>query len=311
MAGPHTTPAPRRPVDGIVLLDKPRGLSSNQALQKVRRLFDAAKAGHTGALDPLATGALPVCLGEATKAAGILLGNDKAYTVGARLGITTDTDDSDGQPLRERPLPAFDSDALGALLPRFVGRIQQVPPVYSALKQGGEPLYRKARRGEAIEVPARTVSIHAIDLLGVGSDSFALQVVCGSGTYIRSLVRDLGELLGCGAHVTSLRRLWVAPFRERPLWTLEALQALAADGGAGLGSALMPVGQALQGLPCVVLDAAQARRLGMGQPVQVPMPASEAPVQVCDAQRQPLGLARITPDGYLQVQRLFRWAAVN
>lgn len=311
MAVPNATPVPRSPVDGVVLLDKPCGLSSNQALQKVRRLFNAEKAGHTGALDPLATGALPVCLGEATKVAGILLGNDKAYTVGARLGITTDTDDSDGQPLRERPVPAFGPDAFNALLPRFIGSIRQVPPVYSALKQGGEPLYRKARRGEAIEVPARTVSIHAIDLLGVGMDSFTLQVVCGSGTYIRSLVRDLGEMLGCGAHVTSLRRLWVAPFRDQPLWTLEALQALAADGGAGLDSALMPVGQALQALPRVVLDPAQARRLGMGQRLQVQMPASEAPVQVCDAQGQPLGLAKIAPDGYLHVQRLFRWAAVN
>lgn len=311
MAGPHATPVPRGQVDGIVLLDKPRGLSSNQALQKVRRLFNAAKAGHTGALDPLATGALPVCLGEATKVAGILLGNDKAYTVGARLGITTDTDDSDGQPLRQRPVPAFDSKTISALLTRFVGTIRQVPPVYSALKQGGEPLYRKARRGEAIEVPARTVSIHAIDLLEAGADSFELHVVCGSGTYIRSLVRDLGELLGCGAHVTSLRRLWVAPFRDQPLWSLEALQALAADGGAGLDSALMPIGRALQTLPCVVLDAGQARRLGMGQPVQVPMPASDQPVQVCDEHGQPLGLAQIAPDGHLQVQRLFRWAAFN
>lgn len=311
MTGPHATPVPRGQVDGIVLLDKPRGLSSNQALQKVRRLFNAAKAGHTGALDPLATGALPVCLGEATKVAGILLGNDKAYTVGARLGITTDTDDSDGQPLRERPVPTFDSNTISALLPRFVGSIRQVPPVYSALKQGGEPLYRKARRGETIEVPARTVSIHAIDLLATGGDSFELHVVCGSGTYIRSLVRDLGELLGCGAHVTSLRRLWVAPFRDQPLWSLEALQALAADGGAGLDSALMPIGRALQTLPCVVLDAGQARRLGMGQPVQVTMPASDQPIQVCDAQGQPLGLAQIASDGHLQVQRLFRWAAFN
>lgn len=304
---------PRRPVDGLVLLDKPQGLSSNQALQKVRNLLRAEKAGHTGALDPLATGVLPICLGEATKAAGILLGNDKAYEVEARLGATTDTDDAEGQVLRERPVPAFGRTDIAALLPRFTGDIQQVPPIYSALKQGGEPLYVKARRGETIEIAARPVRIHAIELLELGPDRLRLRVTCGSGTYIRSLVRDLGEALGCGAHVTALRRLWVEPFQDLPLWTLDALQALAAaQGEAALDAVLLPVEQALRAVPALTLDADQARRLGMGQPVRLPEAAGTAdPVQLCDGNGRSLGLAHIGPDGAVRVQRLFRWAAIN
>ena len=302
---------PRRPVDGLILLDKPQGLSSNQALQKVRNLLRAEKAGHTGALDPLATGVLPICLGEATKAAGILLGNDKAYEVEARLGATTDTDDAEGQLLRERPVPAFSAADIEALLPRFTGAIQQVPPIYSALKQGGEPLYVKARRGETIELAARPVSVHAIELLETGSDRLRLRVTCGSGTYIRSLVRDLGEALGCGAHVTALRRLWVEPFQDLPLWTLEALQTLAGQGEAALDAVLLPVEQALRAVPKVALDADQARRLGMGQPVRVPAAESADPVQLCDESGRSLGLVHIGPDGAVRVQRLFRWAAIN
>lgn len=303
---------PRRPVDGLILLDKPQGLSSNQALQKVRNLLRAEKAGHTGALDPLATGVLPICLGEATKAAGILLGNDKAYEVEARLGETTDTDDAEGQTLRERPVPVFSAADIAALLPRFTGDIQQVPPIYSALKQGGEPLYVKARRGESIALAARPVSIHAIELLDIGPESLRLRVTCGSGTYIRSLVRDLGEALGCGAHVTALRRLWVEPFQDLPLWTLESLQALAGQGEAALDAALLPVEQALRAVPKVPLSAEQARRLGMGQPVRVPEAAETAePVQLCDESGRSLGLAHIGPDGTVRVQRLFRWAAIN
>lgn len=303
---------PRRPVDGLILLDKPQGLSSNQALQKVRNLLRAEKAGHTGALDPLATGVLPICLGEATKAAGILLGNDKAYAVEVRLGATTDTDDAEGQVLRERPVPTFAATDIAALLPRFIGDIRQVPPVYSALKQGGEPLYLKARRGETIELAARPVSIHDIDLLDIGPDSLRLRVTCGSGTYIRSLVRDLGEAIGCGAHVTALRRLWVEPFQDLPLWTLEALQSLAGQGEAALDAVLLPVEQALRAVPKVALDAEQARRLGMGQPVRLHQAVETAgPVQLCDESGRSLGLAHIGPDGMVRVQRLFRWAAIN
>jgi len=303
---------PRRPVDGMVLLDKPQGLSSNQALQKVRNLFRAEKAGHTGALDPLATGVLPICLGEATKAAGILLGNDKAYRVSARLGITTDTDDAEGSVLQERSVSYGTSQRLERLLSEFTGDILQVPPIYSALKQGGEPLYVKARRGESIDLPARPVSIRCIRLLQCTDAAFSLEVECGSGTYIRSLVRDLGERLGCGAHVTALRRLWVEPFRDWRLFSIETLQMLAEQGDRALGAALLPVERALVAVAKCHLDADQARRVAMGQAVYLEsLNAGKGLVQLCDEHGRSLGLAIIDEHARIHVQRLFRWAAIN
>ncbi len=216
-----------RPLDGILLLDKPAGMSSNAALQVARRLFRAEKGGHTGSLDPLATGLLPLCFGEATKLAGLLLGSDKAYEAGVVLGATTDTDDADGKVLLQRPVPRLDRAALEAVLARFTGTLQQRAPVYSALKQGGEPLYARARRGEVIEAPVREVVVRSIELLDCDAGQLRLRVTCGSGTYIRSLARDLGEVLGCGAHIASLRRLWVDPFRQPQMHTL------AAPGGSG------------------------------------------------------------------------------
>jgi tRNA pseudouridine55 synthase len=194
----------------------------------------------------------------------------------------------------------------------FIGDIQQVPPVYSALKQGGEPMYLKARRGDVIDLPARPVRIHAIELLALEPNQFSLRVTCGSGTYIRSLVRDLGEALGCGAHVTALRRLWVEPFQALPLWTLEGLQALAEQGLPELDAVLHPVAEALVAVPRLTLDADQARRVGMGQKIRIPEPfAASERVQLCNAEGLPLGLAAIGAEGDLTVQRLFRWAAIN
>ena len=302
----------RRPVDGLLLLDKPQGMTSNQALQKVRNLFRAEKAGHTGALDPLATGVLPICLGEATKVAGLLLGNDKAYEVIAALGTTTDTDDADGPVLRQRSIGSYAREQVEALLPQFTGDIMQVPPVYSALKQGGEPMYLKARRGDEIDLPARPVRIHDIELLTLEPAQFSLRVTCGSGTYIRSLIRDLGEALGCGAHVTALHRLWVEPFQALPLRTLDGLQALAEQGLPELDAVLHPVAEALVAVPRLVLDDDQARRVGMGQKIRIPEPvAASERVQLCNVAGLPLGLAGISADGHLTVQRLFRWAAIN
>lgn len=210
-----------RPLHGILLLDKPAGLSSNNALQAARRLLRAEKGGHTGSLDPLATGLLPLCFGEATKIAGLLLGSAKAYDAEIVLGVTTDTDDADGEPLRERAVPDVSEADLQVALAAFIGRIQQQAPIYSALKQGGEPLYAKARRGEVIDAPVREVEVQAIEVLGYSAPRLTLRVTCGSGTYIRSLARDLGEVLGCGAHIASLRRLWVEPFRAPQMITLE------------------------------------------------------------------------------------------
>ena len=297
-----------RPLDGILLLDKPPGMSSNQALQRVRHLFRAEKAGHTGSLDPLATGLLPVCFGEATKVAGLLLGNAKAYETTARLGITTDTDDADGQPLRERAVPALDADAVKVALQVFLGRIRQRPPIYSALKQGGEPLYAKARRGETMDVPEREVEVHSIELAALAGDVVSLHVTCGSGTYIRSIVRDLGEALGCGAHVLTLRRLWVAPFHQPRIFTLDELRALAdMEGEAALDALLLPVDAGLVEWPRVALDAVQAAALGQGQPVRLDPTGEDKDVNVTDLSGRSLGLGKLEPDGTLRARRLFRW----
>ncbi|OOG56687.1 tRNA pseudouridine(55) synthase TruB [Rhodanobacter sp. C03] len=259
-----------RDLHGIVLLDKPLGLSSNQALQTVRRLLRAAKGGHTGALDPLATGLLPLCFGEATKLAGSLLGARKAYVAECRLGVTTDTADCEGEIVRQRPLPALDEVTIEAALVKLRGRILQVPPMYSALKQDGERLYAKARRGETVEVPPREVEIHRLDLLARTDDTLTLLVECGSGTYVRSLAVDLGEDLGCGAHLTALRRLWVEPFREPRMVTLEQLQQAAEQGDEALLAWLLPVSAGLSDLPVLQLDEQQSMAISRGQ--QIPLP---------------------------------------
>jgi tRNA pseudouridine55 synthase len=257
----------QRDVHGILLFDKPQGLSSNQALQTVRRLFGAAKAGHTGSLDPLATGLLPICFGEATKIAGLLLGSHKAYVTEAKLGETTETDDAEGAIVETRDVPDIDEATIAAALATLTGRITQIPPAYSAIKQGGEPLYRRARRGEAVEVPSREVDVHAFSLTGRTPTTLTLDVECGSGTYVRSLVRDLGDRLGCGAHVASLRRLWVEPFLEPRMTTLDALRELAEAGGTdALDALLMPLEAGLTGYPQVTVDEATAVRLRHGQP---------------------------------------------
>jgi len=299
-----------RPLDGVLLLDKPPGMSSNQALQRVRHLFRAEKAGHTGSLDPLATGMLPVCFGEATKIAGLLLGHGKAYETTARLGVTTDTDDADGALLRERPVPALDRAAVERALAPLVGDIRQRPPIYSALKQGGEPLYAKARRGEAIEVPERQVRVDAIELLDLEADRLSLRITCGSGTYVRSLVRDLGEALACGAHVTALRRLWVAPFQGQPMHGLGDLQGLAQrEGEAALEARLLPVEAGLAGWRKLPVDAAQALALGRGQVVRLVDRPEAGEVDLVAADGRSLGLGSIDADGQLRARRLFRWAA--
>ncbi|HSX64023.1 MAG TPA: tRNA pseudouridine(55) synthase TruB [Pseudoxanthomonas sp.] len=297
-----------RRLDGILLLDKPQGISSNQALQQARRLFRAEKGGHTGSLDPLATGLLPLCFGEATKIAGLLLGSRKAYDAVAVLGVTTDTDDADGAVLRQREVPPIDDATLEAALAPLRGRIRQRAPIYSALKQGGEPLYAKARRGEAIEAPEREVEVHAITVTERQADRLTLRVECGSGTYVRSLVRDLGETLGCGAHVAVLRRLWVEPFMSPRMWTLAQLQALAEqEGEMALDACLLPIEAGLSGYPQLELDEQGARRLGMGQRLRGDWTAADT-VAVYGPQGRVLGLGSVDAGGLLSPQRLFTWA---
>jgi len=294
-----------RDVHGILLFDKPQGLSSNQALQLVRRLYGAAKAGHVGSLDPLATGLLPICFGEATKIAGLLLGSRKAYLTDCRLGATTDTDDAEGQIIRTRPPPPLDDESIGRALDALTGRIRQIPPAYSAIKRGGEPLYRRARRGESVEAPPREVEVHALRLVERLPSTLRLFVECGSGTYVRSLVRDLGEGFGCGAHVVSLRRLWVEPFREPRMFGLDALRGIAErDGPAALDALLLPLESGLAGYPTVVVDEVGATRLRQGQAVETGHTTPGRCVAV-DASGKAVAMAESGPDGRLRSLRGF------
>lgn len=259
-----------RDLHGIVLLDKPLGLSSNEALQVVRKgIFRAEKGGHTGALDPLATGLLPLCFGEATKLAGMLLGSRKAYLAECKLGATTSTADLEGEVVQVRPVPELSEADIEAALTKLRGRITQVPPVYSAIKLDGEPLYVKARRGEAVDVPSREVDVYRLELVRRSEDTLTLYVECGSGTYVRSLAVDLGEGLGCGAHLTALRRLWVDPFREPAMVTVEQLEAAAGQGDDALLALLLPVSAGLEGLPALRLDAERTLAVSQGQQIPV------------------------------------------
>ena len=295
-----------RDIHGILLLDKPQGLSSNQALQKARRLFGASKAGHTGSLDPLATGLLPVCFGEATKIAGYLLGASKAYRARVVLGVTTNTDDAEGEVLQKRAVPPLDIAAIEQALAPLRGRIVQVPPAYSAIKQGGVPLYKRARRGEEVTVPAREVDVHSLQLVELGDSDLVLDVECGSGTYVRSLARDLGERLGCGAHLSALRRLWVEPFRAPRMYTLDELQKLREDGGEpALQALLLPLEEGLQGLPGIQVSPEQAQQLQQGKRwCQDGLRAVDLARALDDGQRL-VALVRIDAAGEVAVVRGF------
>lgn len=296
----------RRAVSGILLLDKPAGISSNRALQLAKRLYGAAKAGHTGSLDPLATGLLPICFGEATKIAGYLLGSRKAYAAQCRLGTTTTTDDAEGEVVQSRPVTEFDGTMIEAALAPLRGRITQTPPAYSALKQGGVPLYKRARRGEDIVVPSREVDVERFDLQGRDGDVLNLHVECGSGTYVRSLARDLGERLGCGAHLIALRRLWVEPFRDPVTHTLDELDRIAAESGtAVLDRLLLPLETGLTALPCLTLTDDEAQRLRHGQRLNLPGHAMLPLCRALDAHGRLVALVRLNADGVVGILRGF------
>ncbi|MHC1479912.1 tRNA pseudouridine(55) synthase TruB [Frateuria aurantia] len=291
-----------RDLNGIVLLDKPLGLSSNQALQQARRLFRAAKGGHTGALDPQASGMLPLCFGEATKVAGLLLGSAKRYRAMVQLGATTTTGDAEGDVLERRAVAAFDAARIDAVLASQVGRIRQRPPIYSALKVDGEPAYRRVRRGEEVVVAEREVEIFRIDLLQRGPDWLDIEVDCGSGTYIRSLAVDIGEALGCGAHIRALRRDWVDPFQSAPMLTLEALEQAAAAGDETLLAHLLPLQQGLARFPMIHLDAEQSLAIRQGRRVVIPDLASAETALALDDVGVPLALVQVD-GGVIAIQR--------
>ncbi|MCC4263683.1 tRNA pseudouridine(55) synthase TruB [Oceanimonas baumannii] len=302
-----------REVDGILLLDKPAGITSNDALQQVKRIYAAAKAGHTGALDPLATGMLPICLGEATKFSQFLLEADKRYRVTAKLGERTDTSDADGEVVQTRPVNVSAGELIEAL-DHFRGDIQQIPSMYSALKYQGKPLYQYAREG--IEVPreARPITVFELKLIRFEGDEVELEVHCSKGTYIRTIVDDLGERLGCGAHVTVLRRLAVAGYPAERMLTLEQLQCILDNCKANeisprleLDPLLLPMDTAVQSLPEVNLSELVAGYLLNGQAVQVSGAPLEGFVRMTVGEEgRFVGVGEIDDDGKVAPRRLVR-----
>ena len=302
-----------REIDGILLLDKPRDLTSNEALQRVKRLYQANKAGHTGSLDPLATGLLPICLGGATKFSTYLLDADKWYRVRVRLGVTTTTADAEGEVLETRPVVGIDEARVRAVLAHFQGPIDQLPPMYSAVKHQGERLYKLARQGIEVERQPRTITIHRLDLLDWALPELELDVHCSKGTYVRTLAEDIGAELGCGAHVIGLRRTGVGPYvePERRFVTLAEIEAILASAPEGaepplqaLDELLLPLESALGHWPEVKLTADAAFYLRQGQAVLVPQAPTQGLVRLYDPSRHFLGVGCILDDGKVQPKRL-------
>ena len=291
-----------RDIDGVFLLDKPQGMSSNDIMQKVKRLFQANKAGHSGALDPLATGMLPICLGEATKFSQFLLDADKRYVVTAKLGERTDTSDAEGQVVETRPINVETSKILTAL-EQFRGDILQVPTMFSALKHNGKPLYEYARAGITVEREARPITIFELNFIEYQAPFLTLEVHCSKGTYIRTLVDDLGEVLGCGAHVTVLRRTAVADYPAEKMMTWDALQALAEQGD--LDQHLLPIDTAVSKLPALKLNAEQSKGIGFGQRVKFANEAKlRGQVRLFSDKNIFLGVALIDDNNVIRPQRL-------
>lgn len=290
----------RRRVNGVLLLDKPSGMTSNTALQRVKRLFNAAKAGHTGTLDPLATGLLPICLGEATKFSQYLLDSDKVYQATAKLGQTTSTGDSEGDIIDSRVVNVA-RWRLEQAIQRFTGKITQLPPMYSALKHQGKALYHYARRGETVERPRRAITIHRLILDRFQDDEFDVTVACGKGTYIRVLMEDIGNDVGCGAHLIALRRLASGRFSIQQAVTLAQLEQLSSGQRDGC---LLLVDALLEDYPGVALDKESAFYLRQGQKVWKARPADEGIVRLYDDRHLFIGLGEWGGDGNIIPRRL-------
>ena len=295
-----------RNITGILLLDKPLGVTSNDALQKVKRLFRARKAGHTGSLDPLATGLLPICFGDATKVSAFLLDADKHYQVRVKLGETTTTADTEGEVVETASTEGIEESAVHALLPRFTGEIDQLPPMFSALKHKGERLYNLARQGIEVEREPRRIHIFRLEMSAWALPEFSLDVHCSKGTYVRTLVEDIGKAVGCGAHVAGLRRTGVGPYGDRELVTMEQLENLRVQGTAALGKLLLPMESALAHWPEVRLSDDTAYYMKMGQAVLVPQAPTEGWVRIYAKSGEFLGVGCILDDGKVQPKRLLQ-----
>jgi len=293
-----------RDVNGILILDKPLGLSSNKALQQVKNLLFARKAGHTGSLDPLASGLLAICFGEATKMANYIVDTDKHYRVTGLLGATTTTGDTEGDIVSEKPVPHFDKAQLTAILEKFTGEIMQIPPMYSALKHNGEPLYKLARQGIEIEREPRPITIYSLTLVDMTETSFTLDVICSKGTYIRTLVEDIGAELGCGAHTIELRRTSVGPFSEKDMVTMQTLVDAEQNDREKLNDYVKPVETALVGWPEVKLSPDAAYYLRQGQAVTVPHAPTSGIVSLFAEETNFIGVGEILDDGRVTPKRL-------
>lgn len=293
-----------RDITGIVIVDKPTGVSSNHILQKVKRLYNANKAGHTGSLDPLATGVLPVCLGEATKLSTYLLDADKSYQVTCLLGIATDSGDSDGQIIDQQPIPNITQEQLNLVLKQFLGEQQQIPPMFSALKHQGQPLYKLARQGIEIERKSRHIVIYAIECSELTEHSFTLNVQCSKGTYIRTLVQDIAAILGTCGHVIQLRRTQAAGYTLTQAHSLTQLAHRHESGLTALDDVLLEAHKALPDWPQVKLNAAETLRIGQGQSVQTET-LQPSQILLFDAENRFMGLAERDDSGKVAPKRLF------
>ena len=296
-----------RNINGVLVLDKPAGITSNAALQTVKRMFNACKAGHTGSLDPLATGVLPLCFGEAAKFSQFLLDADKRYLAKVQLGVITDSGDADGEVLETRTVPEIGADQLEEVISHYRGEIMQVPSMFSALKVDGQPLYKLARQGIEVERKERPVSIYQLDVLEQKGDELTLEVHCSKGTYVRTLVEDIGLELGCGGHVCGLRRLAAGPFAETESVTMSELEA--ADGDVlKLDEYLLPVSEAVKEWPLIELTDVTASYFRQGQPVQVSNAPANGWVRIFseseDNDDSFIGVGEILGDGRIAPRRL-------
>ncbi len=302
-----------REVNGLLLLDKPTGITSNVALQKTKRIFNAAKAGHTGTLDPLATGLLVICFGRTTKISDYLLATDKQYEVTAKLGECTDTGDADGQVIAVKDATQVKDAAVSAGISKLTGQIQQVPPMYSAIKVDGKRLHQLARQGLDVERRARDITIFSFQLLKREGDLLYMQVHCSKGTYIRSLVEDLGKYLACGAHVTQLRRTALGPFKSSLMHSLGQLEELAEQSTKELDAALLMADHALQNWPALTLDQVEMKDVLNGHPLPATRYQQEAIdetnpgpklVRIYDDERRFYGIGKVLEDGRIAPKRL-------
>ncbi len=296
-----------RDVHGMLVLDKPAGMTSNEALQTVKRLIGARKVGHTGSLDPLATGMLPLCLGNATKFSQFLLNADKKYLVTSKLGVSTDSGDSEGEVCAERNADHVAESDLEGVLQRFRGSIEQVPSMFSAIKVNGQPLYKLARQGVELPRDPRPVEIHLNELCWFRHPEFGLEIHCSKGTYVRTLVADIGEALGCGAHVTALRRTAVGPFDESCLVTMEQVEEASAD--RRVEELLLPISSAVGEWPAVYVSGPTAFDIKHGQPIRVAQAPERGWVRLCESakeseQEQFLGVGEILVDGRVAPRRI-------